>query len=159
MDQNPHPYLVVLREILGSIVMRDICDEMAEQGYIAICPDLFWRIEPGVDLTDKTEAEWERAFELFKAFDADKGINISNVKEGAKLDSANGKAGTIGYCLGGKLAYLSSTRTDTDCSVGYYGVDLLSHLDEAVNISNPCYCISRVRMNTLKKTRIKSLKV
>lgn len=137
---GPHACVVVLQEIFGiNHVMRDVCDELAEQGYIAVCPDLFWRIEPGIELTDQTEAEWEKAFELFKAFDADKGVEDiqSTLKQARKLDGANGKAGTIGYCLGGKLAYLSSTRTDTDCSVGYYGVDLLSHLDEAVNISNP----------------------
>mgnify|MGYP001219432728 CR=1 FL=1 len=137
---GPHPCLVVLQEIFGiNQVMRDICDEMAEQGYIAICPDLFWRIEPGIELTDKTEEEWEKAFELFKAFDAGKGMEDiqSTLNQARKLDGTNGKAGTIGFCLGGKLAYLSATRTDTNCSVGYYGVDLGSHLDEAKNISNP----------------------
>ncbi len=63
------PGLVVIQEIFGvNTVMRDLCDAYAADGYIAICPDLFWRIEPGVQLTDQTQAEWDRAFELMNAF-------------------------------------------------------------------------------------------
>src|ERR1700761_3525530 len=69
------PAVVVIQEIFGvNQVMRDVTDGLAAQGYLAICPDLFWRIEPGIDITDKSEAEWKRAFELFNAFDVDKGV-------------------------------------------------------------------------------------
>src|SRR5215213_1602207 len=69
------PALVVIQEIFGvNAVMREITDGLAAQGYLAICPDLFWRIEPGIDITDRTEAEWKRAFELFNAFDVDAGV-------------------------------------------------------------------------------------
>ena len=69
------PAIVVIQEIFGvNKVMRDICDGLAAQGYVAICPDLFWRIEPGIDITDQSEAEWKRAFELFNAFDVDAGV-------------------------------------------------------------------------------------
>src|SRR5678816_3250008 len=68
------PAVVVIQEIFGvNQVMRDITDGLAGQGYLAICPDLFWRIEPGIDITDQSEAEWKRAFELFNAFDVDAG--------------------------------------------------------------------------------------
>src|SRR3990167_8560343 len=68
------PAVVVIQEIFGvNAVMRDITDGLAAQGYLAICPDLFWRIEPGIDITDQSKAEWDKAFELFNAFDADKG--------------------------------------------------------------------------------------
>ena len=70
------PAIVVIQEIFGvNKVMRDICDGLASQGYVAICPDLFWRIEPGIDITDQSEAEWKKAFELFNAFDVDAGVN------------------------------------------------------------------------------------
>src|SRR5215470_4220115 len=69
------PAVVVIQEIFGvNQVMRDITDGLAGQGYLAICPDLFWRIEPGIDITDKTDAEWKRAFELFNAFDVEAGV-------------------------------------------------------------------------------------
>ena len=63
------PGLVVIQEIFGvNAVMRGVTDRFAEIGYMALCPDLFWRQEPGIQLTDRTDAEWARAFELFKGF-------------------------------------------------------------------------------------------
>lgn len=139
-EQTPAPAIVVAQEIFGvNQVMRDICDWLAGEGYVACCPDLFWRIEPGIQITDKTQAEWDRAFELFGAFDVDKGI----VDLGATLrhlrrhEAGNGKVGAVGYCLGGKLAYLMATRTDVDSSVGYYGVGIEALLDEAEKITKP----------------------
>ena len=134
------PGVVVAQEIFGvNAVMRAVCDGLAAQGYVALCPDLFWRIEPGIQITDKTDAEWKRAFELFKLFDPDKGIE--DLKAGlAQLRShaaCTGKVGSVGYCLGGKLAYLMSTRSDVDCSVGYYGVGIQDLLGEAKNIRKP----------------------
>ncbi len=134
------PGIVVLQEIFGvNHVMRDLADGLAAQGYFAIVPDLFWRQEPGIQITDKTEAEWARAFELYRGFDEALGV------EDAKTALAHlrahpgcsGKVGAIGYCLGGKLAYLMATRSDADCSVGYYGVGIENALDEADAIARP----------------------
>jgi len=135
---GPFPAVVVIQEIFGvNAVMRDICDRLSAQGYLALSPDLFWRIEPGIDITDQSEAEWARAFELFNAFDVDKGV----VDLQATIDTArtlsNGKVGTVGYCLGGQLAYLSATRTNADASVGFYGVNIQTRLQEASDISKP----------------------
>ena len=120
-------------------VMRDVCDWLAGAGYAACCPDIFWRIEPGIQLTDKTEAEWARAFELFGLFDVDKGIGdlktaLAHLR-GEEVCS--GKVGSVGYCLGGKLAYLMATRSDADCNVSYYGVGLDELLGESGNIGKP----------------------
>jgi carboxymethylenebutenolidase len=134
------PALVVIQEIFGvNKVMRDLADSFAAQGYIAVCPDLFWRIEPGIDITDKTEAEWKRAFELFQAFNVDKGVDdiTRTIAAARKLPGASGKVGTVGYCLGGKLAFLSATRTDADAAVGYYGVGLDGLVGEAGKIRKP----------------------
>lgn len=134
------PAVVVIQEIFGvNSVMRDIADWLAQEGFIAIVPDLFWRIEPGIELTDKTEADWKRAFELFNAFDVDQGVaDIAATIEHVRKDKAcNGKVGALGYCLGGLLAYLTAARSRPDASVGYYGVGLDKHLDEAVNIKSP----------------------
>jgi len=69
------PAILVIQEIFGvNTVMRDIADSLAEEGHTAVCPDLFWRIEPGIDITDKTEAEWQKAFGYFKAFNVAKGV-------------------------------------------------------------------------------------
>lgn len=139
-DVTPAPGVVVAQEIFGvNQVMRDTCDWLATQGFVAVCPDLFWRIEPGIQITDKTEAEWKRAFELFGLFDVEKGIEDmkTTLAELRAHEVCNGKAGSIGYCLGGKLAYLMAARSDSDANVGYYGVGLGDLLGEAGKITKP----------------------
>jgi carboxymethylenebutenolidase len=134
------PGILVIQEIFGvNKVMRDLCDGLAGQGYLAMCPDLFWRQEPGIQITDKTEAEWKRAFELFQGFNQDKGAQdlIASLAHLRKLPGCSGKAGSVGYCLGGKLAYLMATRSDSDCNVSYYGVGIDGALGEAGKIRKP----------------------
>ncbi len=134
------PAVVVIQEIFGvNQVMRDITDGLAAQGYLAICPDLFWRIEPDIDITDQSEAEWKRAFELFNAFDVDQGVKdiqatIKTIRADAGCD---GKVGAVGFCLGGQLAFLTATRTDVDAAVSYYGVGLENRVAEAEKLTRP----------------------
>lgn len=134
------PAVVVIQEIFGvNQVMRDITDGLAAQGYLAICPDLFWRIEPDIDITDKSEAEWKRAFELFNAFDVDAGVkDIQATIKAIRADAGcNGKVGAVGFCLGGQLAFLTATRTDADAAVSYYGVGLENRVAEAEKLTRP----------------------
>lgn len=138
--QIPAPGIVVAQEIFGvNAVMRGICDWLAGAGYVACCPDLFWRIEPGIQITDRSKEEWARAFELFGLFDVDKGVGDMKTTLAAlrQHEACNGKAGSVGYCLGGKLAFLMATRSDADCNVSYYGVGLDELLGEAKNITKP----------------------
>jgi len=134
------PAVVVIQEIFGvNQVMRDITDGLAAQGYLAICPDLFWRIEPGIDITDQSEAEWKRAFELFNAFDVDAGVkDIQATIKTIRADAGcSGKVGAVGFCLGGLLAYLTATRTDADAAVSYYGVGIENRVAEAEKLTRP----------------------
>ncbi len=134
------PGVVVAQEIFGvNGFMRASCDWLAENGYLALCPDLFWRQEPGIQLTDQSEAEWARAFELYQGFDVDTGVEDLRASIETLRGSAgcSGRVGGMGYCLGGLLAYLMATRTGSDCSVGYYGVGIQDRLDEAGNIGQP----------------------
>ena len=134
------PGIVVLQEIFGvNQVMRDRCDQLAEQGFVALCPDLFWRIEPGVDITDKSQEEWDKAFSLMQAFTPETGVEdiAATITHLRGVDICTGRVGAMGYCLGGLLAYLTATRTDSDASVGYYGVSISDRLDEAANITHP----------------------
>jgi carboxymethylenebutenolidase len=132
------PAIIVIQEIFGvNAVMRDLCDGLAGEGYRAICPDLFWRIEPGIQLTDKTEEEWARAFELYQAFDPKAGVtDIAATIAHARASGAD-KVGAVGYCLGGFLAYQTACHTDTDASVGYYGVGIQNSLADAAAIKRP----------------------
>jgi carboxymethylenebutenolidase len=134
------PAVVVIQEIFGvNAVMRGIADDYAAEGYLAVCPDLFWRIEPGVDITDQSEAEWKKAFELYNAFDVDHGVkDIAAAIALARADKgSSGKVGSVGFCLGGLLAFLSAMRTDVDAAVGYYGVGIEKHLGETENLEAP----------------------
>jgi len=139
-SRSPAPAVVVIQEIFGvNQVMRDVTDSLAAEGYLAICPDLFWRIEPGIDITDHSDAEWKRAFELFNAFDVDKGIeDIAATIDLIRADpGCSGKVGAVGFCLGGLLAFLTATRTDSNASVSYYGVGIESRVAEAEKLANP----------------------
>jgi carboxymethylenebutenolidase len=133
------PAIVVIQEIFGiNHVVRKIVDDLAAQGWTAIAPDLFWRLEPGVELTDRTKEEWDRAFDLMNRFDIDKGVeDIAATIGYARTLSANGKVGAVGYCLGGLLAYLTAARTDADATAGYYGVNIPNFLGEKDGIKNP----------------------
>jgi carboxymethylenebutenolidase len=132
--------VVVIQEIFGvNDALRETAANLAEMGFIAIAPDLFWRQEPGVNLTDKTEAEWKRAFALMNGFDQDKGVEDLKVTLDAarELPGSNGKAGTIGFCLGGRLAVMMATRSDADVNISYYGVGLDGLVPEFDNIQAP----------------------
>lgn len=132
--------IVVIQEIFGvNAVMRGVCDELAAAGFLAVCPDLFWRIEPGIDITDQSEAEWKKAFELYNAFDVEAGVKdiAATIDHVRAQPEVNGKVGAVGFCLGGLLAYLTATRTDADASVAYYGVGIEKHLVESEKQAHP----------------------
>jgi len=132
--------IVVIQEIFGiNADMRETCDNFAREGFVAICPDLYWRQEPNVELTDKTEAEWKKALALYNAFDVDKGVADidATIQAVRQQPGVTGGVGTVGYCLGGLLAYLTATRTGADAAVSYYGVGMDKHLGEASHIAKP----------------------
>ena len=134
------PGVVVIQEIFGvNHVVRGVADWLAGLGYYALAPDLFWRLEPGVELTDHTDAEWSRALDLMNSFDPDAGVeDIQSAIDHLRVTSGvSDKVGAVGYCLGGLLAFLTATRTDADAAVGYYGVNIHERLDEAESIRKP----------------------
>lgn len=134
----PRGAVVVIQEIFGvNEGVRGKCAWLAKEGYLAIAPDLFWRIEPGVELTDKSEAEWKRAFDLMNRFNQDTGVaDIQRTIDFARSQGA-AKVGAVGYCLGGLLAYLTACRTNANAAVGYYGVSIDQKLAEAANLTTP----------------------
>ena len=139
-ESGEGPVIVALQEIFGvNEGMRQICDDLARDGYIAICPDLFWRMEPGVDITDKSKEEWDQAFHYFQNFNHAKGMEdiAATVEVARTIKGGSGKVGAVGYCLGGLLAFKTSAETDVDASVCYYGVGLDSKLDDKDRITTP----------------------
>ncbi len=137
---GPAPAVIVILEIRGvNANLRAICDDYASRGYIAVAPDLLWRVQPDLDYDPDSPEGWDLAMKIHAAFD--EGKAVEDLK--ATLDwvrahpRSNGVAGCLGYCLGGKLAYFMATRTDVDASVGYYGVAIEKALDEAAHITHP----------------------
>jgi carboxymethylenebutenolidase len=133
------PGIVLCQEIFGiNAYIREVADAYAQEGYVVLAPDLFWRLEPNVEL-GYTPEDWERAFDFFKRFDIDKGIEDIGIAVAAlkKRPECTGKVGAIGFCLGGKLAYLTACRVPVDASVCYYGVGIEGSLDESKNIKCP----------------------
>lgn len=136
---TPRAAIVVIQEIFGvNPGIRRKCDRLAEDGYLAVAPDLFWRLEPGIQLDPDVAEEMDRALGLMGKFNQDAGIrDIEATIRWARGEVEGGKVGCVGYCLGGRLAYMTAARTDVDASVGYYAVGIPDLLREAHAIAHP----------------------
>ena len=139
-DTAPAPAIILLQEVYGvNRFMQRISDFWAGQGFLAICPDIYWRIEPGIVLDPETPGHREQALAAGQKLDIDQAVeDIGAVIDQVRaLPDCNGKVATSGYCLGGKLAYLTGTRGNADCNVSYYGVGIENFLNEATNLTTP----------------------
>src|ERR1700726_3498461 len=136
----PAPAVVVLQELFGvNADIRKTCDELAEQGFIAVAPDLFWRQEPGVDLSVTSEPDWRHGLRLNQAYDRDAGArDVKDTANGvAKLPDCTGKVAVLGYCLGGLMTFLTAVRYRVDAAVAYHGGDTEKYLDEIDGFDAP----------------------
>jgi carboxymethylenebutenolidase len=138
---QPAGAVILIQEIFGvNATMRALSDWVAQMGFLAVCPDLFWRQEPGVQLDpDAGQDQWEKAFALYKGFDQAKGVAdiAATIAAARALPGCNGKVATMGFCLGGLMAYRAAIATDADCNVSYYGVGIEGLLGEAGKITRP----------------------
>jgi carboxymethylenebutenolidase len=134
------PGLVVIQEIFGvNRWLRGVADAAAAQGYIAMAPDLFWRLKPGIELDSDKEDEFKKGVGYLHRFD--EALAVADLKATITALRAHpactGKVGSLGYCIGGKLAFLLACQADADANAAYYGVNLQAALDEARNITKP----------------------
>lgn len=121
---TPAPAVVVLQELFGvNADIRKHCDELAELGYVAVAPELFWQQEPGLDLSVTSEADWEHGLRLYRAYDRDAGaVDVKDtVNAVAKLHECTGRVALLGYCLGALMVYLTAVRYGVDAAVAYHG--------------------------------------
>jgi carboxymethylenebutenolidase len=134
------PAIIVCQEIFGvNAAMRRICDDLAQQGYLALCPDLFWRQTPNLQLDPRDEGQLQQAYALYQAFDTEAALVdlLASLRLLRGMAGCNGAVGTVGFCLGGKLAYLFMTRSDLEAGVSYYGVGLENVLDDIADVRRP----------------------
>ncbi len=136
---EPTAAVIVIQEIFGvNAGIRRKCDRLAESGYLALAPDLFWRLQPGIELDPDVEPEFKQALEWMGQFDQDQGVRDieATIHHLRQVENVR-KVGCVGFCLGGRLAFMAAARTDIDASVGYYGVGLDGLLREKHAIARP----------------------
>jgi carboxymethylenebutenolidase len=136
----PAPVVVVLQELFGvNADIRKHCDEWAEQGFIAVAPDLFWRQEPGVDLSVTSEPDWQHGLRLYQAYDRDAGARDvkDTVDTLAKMPECSGKIAVLGFCLGALMTFLTAVRYRVDAAVAYHGADTEKYLGELDGLHAP----------------------
>lgn len=142
-EGTPRAAIIVIPEIFGiNPGIRQKCDTLAAAGYLAVAPEIFWRFAAGVELDPDVPAQMEQALGYFGQYDPDQGIKdieatIRAIRAGIDGHAPVKMVGCVGYCLGGKLAYMTATRTDIDASVGYYGVMIDQMLRESHAIARP----------------------
>lgn len=142
-DGAPRAAIIVIPEIFGiNPGIRQKCDKLAAEGYLAVAPEIFWRFAPGVELDPDVPEQMEQALGYFGQYDPNEGVKdieatIHAIRAGIEGYAPVQKVGAVGYCLGGKLAYMTAARTDIDASVGYYGVMIDQMLNEKNAIAKP----------------------
>ena len=138
---SPAPVVIVLQELFGvNADIRRHCDELAEQGYLAVAPDLFWRQEPGVDLNVTSEADWDHGLRLYQAYGRDAGVrDIKDTIDAVrKLSECNSTVALLGYCLGALMVFMTAVRNDgIDAAVWYHGADTEKYLGEVDGLHAP----------------------
>jgi carboxymethylenebutenolidase len=134
------PTVVVLHEVFGiNADIRAKCAELAALGFIGVAPELYWREERGVDLSVRSEPDWEHGLRLNQAYDRDAGAKDikDTVDTVARLPECTGKVAVLGYCIGGLMTFLTAVRYDVDAAVAYHGGDTEKYLGEVDGLHAP----------------------
>lgn len=138
-EGKPRGAIIVIQEIFGvNPGIRQKADDWAALGYLGVAPDVFWRQKPGLEFNPDVPEEFQEAVGYMMKHDFDLGIqDIEAVIHWIRRDEGVPKVGLVGFCMGGKVAYMAAARTDIDASVGYYGVGIDQMLNESHAIANP----------------------
>lgn len=113
--------LVVVQEIFGvNAHIRSVAEGYAKDGFLAVAPAIFDRIQPGIELEYEGE-DLQTAMSLLPRLDFDKALlDVAAALNYAGQESGK-KAAVVGYCFGGTMAWLAATRLSPSAAVGYYG--------------------------------------
>ena len=133
------PGLLVIQEIFGvNDHIKNICDQYALDGFVAVAPDVFWRQEPRVELSYDS-AGIAKGLQLFDGLNIDiAAAELQRAVEAIRhIPSCTGKVGAMGFCMGGLLAFVCAARAGVESSVIYYGTRLDQHLELVQDITCP----------------------
>lgn len=139
-ETAPAPAVVVLHEVFGvNTDIREKCEQLAEQGFIGVAPELYWRQETGVDLSVRSEADWQHGLRLNQAYDRDAGARDihDTASTVAALPECTGKVAVLGYCIGGLITFLTAVRYGVDAAVAYHGGETDKYLGEVDGLKTP----------------------
>lgn len=130
---TPIAGLVVVQEAFGvNRHIREVTGEWAKDGFLAVAPALFDRVQPGVEL-GYGEEDLKKGMAIIQQGNPDDRV----MDVAAALDYARNqtgkKVGVIGYCLGGSMAWLAATRLNPDAAVGYYGSQIPRYAGEELH--------------------------
>jgi carboxymethylenebutenolidase len=130
---DPRGAIIVIQEIFGvNAGIAKKCDDWAARGYLAVAPDVFWRQKPGIELDSDVPEQFQEAVGYMMKHDFDQGIaDVEATIHWIRRQAGVAKVGLVGFCMGGKIAYMAATRTDVDAAVGYYGVGIDQMLGES----------------------------
>lgn len=133
------PGIVLIQEIWGvNEHIRAVADQYAMDGYVVLAPDVFWRLQPRVDL-GYDQAGSEKAFGLLQTVDlAQAALDVASAVDTLRSrPELTGKIATLGFCMGGQLAYRAAATGKPDAAVAYYGGGIQNNLDVADRITQP----------------------
>lgn len=138
-EGTPRAAIIVIQEIFGvNRGIQEKCQSWASKGYLAVAPDVFWRQQRDIELDADIPEQFQTAFGYVMKHDFDLGIqDVEAVIHWIRREAGVAKVGLVGFCMGGKVAYMAATRTDVDASVGYYAMGVDQMLNEAHSIANP----------------------
>src|SRR5271168_3811543 len=159
----PAPAVVVLQELFGvNADIRRHCDELAEQGYLAVAPDLYWRQEPGVDLNVTSQADWDHGLRLYSAYDRDAGVrDIKDTIDAVRnLQECNGKVALLGYCLGALMVFMTAVRKDgIDAARSGITAQILRNIwERSMGFRRPFSCTLPKRMSSFPRLHKRRLR-
>ncbi|HEY3059905.1 MAG TPA: dienelactone hydrolase family protein [Chloroflexota bacterium] len=134
------PGVVVLQEIFGvTAYIKQRARDLAELGYVAIAPQLYWRLGSDVELPENTPEGLQQAFGYMQRLDQAQAVDdaAATLEHLRKMPATSGKAGALGFCMGGRLAYMLAAASNPDAVVSYYGSGIASQLQDAPRIAAP----------------------
>jgi carboxymethylenebutenolidase len=138
---TPASAVIVLQELFGvNADIRQHCDELCAQGYIAVAPDLYWAQERGVDLSVRSKDDWDHGVRLNTNYDRDAGVKDieDTIDTVAAMSESNSRVAVLGYCIGGLMTYLTTARfSGVTAAVAFHGGDTEKYLGEASSVTVP----------------------